>query len=201
MKHHANAKVQAALPIEEDISSTISPPRPWIKFQRSVEQMAEAMKRVPRPAHWGVRRSDLVWGSIPTMGFASADNAIEFAIAYMECALSVSRYSVYDELKPAYVEMRSWLPYCVHSYSEGKRILLNREYKPVGSTDKKTFVNYADFEHVHVDMDEDSRNSLAGEGCRSGFLYKDGISPYWGRKEAEGYLAQLRKLKGLVLSA
>jgi hypothetical protein len=81
--------------------------------------------------------------------FISAENALDFAITYMERALDVARFSVHSQ-SLTYYEMRCWLPYCVHVVAGNAYVLLGRDYKPVGMVQKKDHVDYADFPQTHL---------------------------------------------------
>lgn len=132
--------------------------------------------------------------------FASAENALDFAISYMECALAVERFSVHS-LSFAYYEMRCWLPYCCHIVAGDTCILLGRDYKPVGMVQKQLRVNYADFQQVHIHVKEHELRqhvSIYRKDRVVGYLY-DG-SPWTSRRDALTYVNHLKKLRNWLSS-
>lgn len=131
----------------------------------------------------------------------SAADAVAHAIRYMESALSVVRYSL-RRPSPSYFEMRRDMPYIIHGTAiPGTYILVNRNYKPLGSN-KPTggdHAIYEEFMNLHVRLTPEQIASVASAGHSHG-LFGDSNSPWSGRKAANAYLSRLRVLHG-VLSA
>jgi hypothetical protein len=167
---------------------------------RTDEEMAQAMRLVPEPRH--------DWRSYQTRGdyarsmvediqarFVSAANAVDFAIAYMESALRVRRYSV-PSASVAQQEMRLWLPYSALgmglNYS-APQILVNRRYKPVGDATGLHAI-YEDHTHLHLSLAQEHLQIFSHAPGSEGFLYNDGCLPWRSRRYAEEYLARLRLL-------
>lgn len=170
-------------------------------FLRTAEAMTLAMRRTtPTPGSGSSQdrlRAQIKDLSVP---FISADNALDFAISYMECALGVSRFSVHGH-SLAYYEMRCWLPYCVHIVAGNSYILLGRDYKPVGMVQKKDHVDYVAFPQVHLRItDQQLRQQVTvyREDGAEGYLY-DG-SPWTSRAYAQSYLNHLKKLRNWLTS-
>jgi hypothetical protein len=132
--------------------------------------------------------------------FVSDRNAIEFAIAYMECALSVPRYKL-PENSVAFYEMRCWLPYCVHELDGDVRILVGRDYKPVGMVQKADHVDYAQFPLAHVNMSEEAAVQYATPDPEHGVGFLYNVSPWSSRAAGERFLLQLRKLLAWMVSS
>jgi hypothetical protein len=128
--------------------------------------------------------------------FQGPSNAVDFAIQYMEGLLALPRYSVRYTSR-AYKEMRAWLPYAVLAIDGNIGILVNRNYKPVGST-SSAYVEYARFTHLHVEVDQRRWSVLSSFEATGVFLYDDGCTPSGSRADAEAYLHRLRILRSLI---
>lgn len=130
---------------------------------------------------------------------SSAIDALNFAINTLESALAVSRYSFKDVNRP-YLEMRRDAPYCIHETSiPGTRILVNRNYKPLGSnieTGGKQ-LEYEDFKNLHVRLTIDQIAAVTNRG-RGGYLFGDENPPWKNRTTAKAYLKRLVLLRGLL---
>lgn len=131
--------------------------------------------------------------------FVSAQNAIQYAIDFMELALSVPRYSIHLSA-PAWAEMRCHLPYRLHDAAvPGVLLLVNRYYKPVGSNQRKNFVSYEEASNLHFRISEDDARAVSDPAHRSTFgLYGDGSTPWNSRAKAERYLERLRQLMAVL---
>lgn len=167
-------------------------------FKRSSEEMRQAIRKMPRPAygdHTAHVRS-LVMDI--NADLINAENAVNFAIDYMKCLLSVPRYKIPSQ-SIAQWEMRCWLPYSL--YAEGNedadRVLVNRRYKPVGQADDQ-FAIYAEHPQLHVRLAMDQVVTLTNRKSTLGFLYNDGSAPWQSRVKAEAYLAKLQILKTFI---
>jgi hypothetical protein len=94
--------------------------RPPFRFVRTPELMRLALLKVPEPHGWGhPTRIDHAQQQVEDLSsaFTSPQNAVEFAIDYVACLLTVPRFKLYSAA-PAYWEMRSWLPNYCHSVEE-----------------------------------------------------------------------------------
>lgn len=177
------------------------PKSPPFLFLRSAEAMHQAMRRTtPTPGNGSSHDRLRAQTEDLSDQFISADNALDFAISYIECALGVARFSVHGH-SLAYYEMRCWLPYCVHIVTGNSYILLGRDYKPVGMVQKKDHINYAEFPQVHLRItDQQLRQKVTvyREDGAEGYLY-DG-SPWTSRAHAKSYLNNLKKLRNWLNS-
>jgi hypothetical protein len=177
----------------------VVPSRPKIQLHRLIrttEAMRQAMRKtIPTP---GIGSShDRLRAQIDDLSqlFISATNALDFAISYLECALSVARFSIHSH-SIAYYEMRCWLPYCVHVVKDDSYLLLGRDYKPVGMVQKKNHVDYAAFTQVHLSITPQQLRQqvmVYREDGAEGYFYD--ASPWASRRHAESYLEHLRKLR------
>jgi len=112
--------------------------RPWLVFSRSTEAMRQMLRIVPTPRWGGAAKDQSARQQVVDIcgELVSPQNAVTYAIAYVTCLLTVPRFKLHSGA-PAYWEMRSWLPYCVHDLDGDLRILVNRGYKPVGQVEKE----------------------------------------------------------------
>jgi hypothetical protein len=187
MKHSA--------PLQAGSATTQTPRLPFL-FSRTAEAMCLAMRKATPNAGNGSTSARLrLEVADLSEQFISADNAIDFAIAYMESALSVPRYSVNGQ-SLAYYEMRCWLPYCIHVVDGDLRALVGRDYKPVGMVQKEDRMDYTAFPQVQLRMSEQQLSRLTTVHRRdteAGYLYD--ASPWASRTDAQAYLKQLRELR------
>jgi len=168
---------------------------PGYKLRRTLAEMSTAMRST------GTGR-DFPLENITNLEnrFVSAQNAIQYAIDFMELALSVPRYSIHLSA-PAWTEMRCHLPYRLHQTAiPGILLLVNRYYKPVGSNQSKIFASYEDATALHFRISEGDARAVSDPDHRSTFgLYGDGSTPWHSRTNAERYLRRLHQLM-LVLT-
>lgn len=125
----------------------------------------------------------------------SAVEAVTHAIASLEIALSVPQYYIRSTSR-TYQEMRRDMPYVIHETSIPKtQILVNRNYKPVGSTQRgiKEWAKYEDFKNLHVRLAPEQILSVASPD-RDSVLFGDGNPPWKGRAAAKEYLQRLQTL-------
>ena len=181
-------------------TGTVLPPReksPHLLL-RTVEEMRQTMRKAAQDlGHDPFLRAQI---NDLSRQFTSAENALNFAISYMECALSVDRFSIHS-LSFAYYEMRCWLPYCCHVVADDTYILLGRDYKPVGMVQKQNHVSYADFEQVHLHVTKHELRqhvTFYREDGSEGYLYDR--SPWSSRRDALIYVTHLKKLRNWLLS-
>ncbi|UCV22509.1 glyoxalase superfamily protein [Ferribacterium limneticum] len=166
-------------------------------FSRTSDEMRTALRVIPFK-RYGPRPDEAARKEVADicLAFVSAANAVDFAIGYIECLLTVPRFSIRSGAK-VYHEMRRWLPYQVQPIDDGHCILLNRHYKPIGITSSE-WVDYNDFQHLHLQLDIHQLEKLAHTGSGQGYLFNDGCTPWHGRSEAKAYLERLRTLKAIL---
>ena len=131
---------------------------------------------------------------------ASAREGVEHAIKLMKQALAKERYVIPKGETKAYLEMRRDIPYFIHETEiQGTQILVNRNYKPLGSNARtaEDWVKYEDVKNMHVSLTEEQIASIVSSGRRRG-LFGDENAPWFGRREAEAYLERLQKLVSLL---
>lgn len=172
--------------------------RPPFLFSRTDEEVARSMRLVPTPDPYARKtRSEAARDCVNDLcqSFANPRNAFDFAIAYLEAVLKRPQFRVFTEA-PIYWEMRFWLPYVVHPVDDQKShcIVLNRNYKPVGTTSHE-YVKYEDFPHLHMRLAGESWRNFAYPGAEEPYLFKDGSRPWLSRQTASAYLDRLRKIE------
>ena len=173
-------------------------------FSRTPEQMRGAVRKPKNRVHSSDRIAESVRASLKDLSaeFHSAHEALEFAIAYMQCLLQLPRFHLHMA-SIAYFEMRAWLPYCVQEDDKDPsyRLLVGRDYKPVGMVQRERHVNYKDFPQLQVRISDDDLSALfpATDTHSSSYLY--GGSPWHSRANAKKYLDKLERLRDrLVLN-
>lgn len=171
-------------------------PQPW-SFRRTSEEIAQSMRVVPEPTSKFERRtrSDIARDSVQALGgkFAGAANAADFSIAYVEGILAQPRFRLSTQ-SVAYWEMRLWLPYGANRVKGDSHILVNRYYKPVGSTSDE-HVDYEKYPHLGLRLSGEGWRAFAHPTAEQPFLYNDGCTPWHNRQNAETYLRRLRELR------
>lgn len=176
-------------------------------FMRTEGEMASAMRLViasPGARRDFQTRGDYARSKVEDIQarFVSAANAVDFAIAYMESALRVPRYSAPLE-SVAHQEMRLWLPYSalgMGTDDSAPQILVNRQYKPVGDISGQ-HVTYEDHAHLHLNASLADRATFSHRPGATGFLYNDGCTPWRSRTNGEGYLARLQSLRSVLMKS
>ena len=171
-------------------------PQPWF-FRRNPEEIVQSMRVVPdqrsRAEHQ--TQSQIARDSVQALDakFASAANAVDFAIAYVEGILGQPRFQLSTK-SIAYWEMRHWLPYGAMGVSGTTHILVNRDYKPQGST-SEGHADYEEFPQLWLQLKGDSWRSFVHPTASQPFLFNDGCPPWRSRKSAEAYLERLKELR------
>lgn len=130
----------------------------------------------------------------------NASEAVAYAIASMESALSAARYSFRGPSR-AYYEMRRDMPYFIHETAIADTyILVNRNYKPLGSNQPTggDHAIYEEFTNLHAHLTPAQIASVVSPGYTHG-LFGDGNPPWSGRKAAKAYLARLHGLHKYLL--
>jgi len=189
MKHAASSITTVA-------AHTVS--QQHFRLSRSTEEMREALRKIPETRRLGSSRYDEAVRQTADIcyQFVSAKNAVDFAVEYMECLLTVPRYRIFG-VSPVGIELRHWLPYDVESIGDSKQIILNREYKPVGSMTRE-WVTYEDYPHLHTQLAADAMMMFAHRPQSPGYLFHDGCPPWDSRADAERYLERLRRLQSYL---
>lgn len=183
------------------VTPSVTPP---YLFDRTREEMARAIRKLPENRDRYPSRADeaLTLTEDICDKFASAENSVDFAVAYMASLLTMPRFRIYSASRANW-EMRCWLPYCVHSaddYDDSGvkgQILVNRRYKPVGQTSKQR-VKYGAYTNLHLKLSESERKALTPYGCSTGYLFNDGTAPWHSRSNAERYLTRLQALQAML---
>lgn len=182
---------------QREVNAIQAQPQP-LRFSRTVEAMYQAMRKTtPEPgpgttvSRLRARVADL------STKLVSARNAIDFAIAYVECALKAPRYAVSGQ-SLAYYEMRCWLPYCIHVVVDDLYILVGRDYKPIGMIQHEDRVNYAEFPQTGLRLSEQQlrRCSTVHHDAEAGYLYD--VGPWTSRSDAQTYLKRLKALRDFL---
>lgn len=170
--------------------------QPWF-YRRTAEGIAQSMRVVPEPASRFERRvrSEIARDSVQALDgkFANAANAVDFAIAYVDGLLAQPRFLL-NTKSVAYWEMRFWLPYGANRVEGDTHILVNRYYKPAGSTSRE-HLDYAAYPHLSLRLDDDSWRAFAHRTAEQPFLFNDGCPPWHSRQDAEAYLGRLKELR------
>lgn len=171
------------------------PPRPPdYSFARDAAGMKEAMRS--RGSSGAPKAEDI---EDLAARFVSPANAVRYAIAYLELALTAPRYSV-NPRSIAYLEMRHHLPYRLHATGvEGKWLLVNRHYKPVGSNRPREWASYEANTHQHFEITEAQAAQVSHpEYVKTQGLYGDGSTPWLSRADAVAYLGRLKLLLAVL---
>lgn len=183
-----------ASPVEA--APALAPRREYFRFVRTMEGMHQAMRKVRAQGPYDYtqpgRTAERATAQLVDE-FADGANAIDFAVDFMECLLSVPQFRVHPE-SLVKAEMRAWLPYFASPQSDDVQLLVNRHYKPVGLRTPK-WVEYAEYSHLNVVLSMEQRLAIAHKPSAVGFLYADAIAPWHSRQNAELYLVRLKTLQ------
>ena len=129
----------------------------------------------------------------------SPSSAVNMAIAELQTALWQKRY-LGSGRERAIAKLRRDMPYVLWDATSlpGTRILLNRNYKPVGSNivPGGKIVDYDDYPNLHVRLHKVQIQRLCSP--RESALFDDGNPPWRGRKEAKAYLIKLQYLEEIL---
>lgn len=173
--------------------------QPWF-YRRTPEEIAQSMRVVPEAASRFERRvrSEIARDSVQALDgkFANVANAVDFAIVYVGGLLAQRRFQLSTK-STAYWEMRFWLPYGASRVEGDTLILVNRHYKPVGSTSKE-HVDYAMYAHLSLRLHGHGWRVFAHQNAEQPFLFNDGCPPWHSRQDAEAYLGRLKELRRLI---
>ncbi|MEJ1959762.1 MAG: hypothetical protein WDM70_10355 [Nitrosomonadales bacterium] len=136
--------------------------------------------------------------------YSNPTEAISASIRLMEVELSNPRFKIINNYKkiPIYWELHRDLLYVVRNTSlRNKYILLNRQYKPLGSNirDGGEEVNNDAFDNLHAHIPQIKFMRLAnhtlGDKSDGIFLFGPSNSPWNNRACAESYLERLKMLR------
>lgn len=165
------------------------------KFCRTAEEMRQLMRKHPSLPEGQILPAAAAQQHVADIHerFVSAQNAVDFAIDYVCCLLTVPRFQVHGASR-VYLEMRWWLPYHLESVDDGVQVLVNRYYKPLGHI-TKLYLSYMQFPHLHTHLSAEQLIEVAHRPGSKGYLYDDGSTPWGSRKAAEVYLRRLLKLR------
>lgn len=130
--------------------------------------------------------------------FESADQALDYAIAFCNVLLARKTSTKYNTL--VYYLMRRDLPY------ESNGHLVNRDYNPVGSNYGRKFSLWHNWPHLSTTHWPKWPRDLTGRRGRdvfdskriTGYLYYDGNAPWHGTAELTSYRARLLELKNII---
>ena len=130
--------------------------------------------------------------------YASPVEALEQAGWLIEHALDTAQFPASRLIQ---MKMRRDLLYFIKQLDAPgtTQILLNRQYKPLGSTIAGTIysVRYENYPQLHVHLTQ-AQIIEASTWPGSSALFHDGTQPWLARREAEAYLRRLRRLYELV---
>lgn len=130
---------------------------------------------------------------------ASAKEAVGHAIQWLSAFLSKPGFNVKSG-GHIYRSMRRDFPYVIHDTDiKDTQILVNREYKPVGSNVPRSgpFANYEEFTNLHVKLSASQIQSVVSAPHERG-LFGDGNPPWRKKSYAKDYLERLRRLYALL---
>jgi len=93
-----------------------------------------------------------------------------------------------------------FMPYCIQRLQDGRHIILNRNYKPLGTLNRE-FVDYdAHPSAAKIKITKASARKIsyeASDAIDRIYLYNDGCVPTSGAAEMKAYLARLGALAKL----
>jgi hypothetical protein len=127
---------------------------------------------------------------------ASPREALRVAVSQLEMALAGAYLRTRRDETIA--KFHRDLPYAIKNTElPGVQILVNRQYKPLGSSAVFGWAIYEHYPNLHVRLtpSEIRRVCLPWDG----YLFDDGCPPWRGRKEAQAYLTRLRWLEEIVV--
>lgn len=171
---------------------------PPYRFARTAEEMRMALHKVQLPAYSRTPRVDAARQMVEDLShkFVTAQNAVDFAIDYMGCLLSVPRFKIYAATRVNW-ELRCWLPYAAKQLDDDTSILVNRRYKPVGQVTDE-WAAYETFPHLHARLDGERLKAFSHRPESEGYLFNDGCMPWASRRDAEAYRERLLRLQSVM---
>jgi hypothetical protein len=128
----------------------------------------------------------------------SAAAAVRHAIALLEATLAHGKSGHSPQI---FLALRRDLPYVLQRMQKSDlRILVNRQYKPVGCNllDSGKWVRYEDYPNLHFQLSDAEVASVVCPPYDSG-LFGDGCQPWYEREDAVAYLDRLRDVHELLV--
>lgn len=171
---------------------------PPFRFIRTDDEMRTALHKVQVAAYSRTPRVDAARQMVEDLShkFITAQNAVDFAIDYMHCLLSVPRFKIYAATRVNW-ELRCWLPYAAKQLDGGSSILVNRRYKPVGQV-TDAWATYETFTHLHSRLNGERLKTFSHRPESEGYLFNDGCMPWATRRNAEAYRERLIRLQSVL---
>jgi len=96
-----------------------------------------------------------------------------------------------------HLELRRDLPYRVLPAGNGRQIIVNREYKPLGWPDKSKWSRYEECLSQHVDLSDEAITRCRHPNRCNGF-FGDECAPWFSRADGNQYLPRLLALRDQV---
>jgi hypothetical protein len=177
----------------------VVPERRYFQFARTTDEMQHAMRKVQSKDSYHYRVQETPSERITAQiynEFADGANAVDFAIAFVECLLSVRQFRLHAGSR-AYSEMRWWLPYQLATIGESMQVLVNRKYKPVGLR-TSDWATYRDYPNLTASLSDKQLLDIAHRPSSQGYLFGDGSAPWHSRQDSERYLERLKLLQGYI---
>jgi hypothetical protein len=129
----------------------------------------------------------------------SAKAAVSRGVAYLKKALrrcELSEWDLDDWEGNVHWLLRRDLPYSIQKTTiPGTQVLVNREYKPIGSTDPK-FEIYEHYPNLHVTLTVPQLRAFCVGS--QGYLFNDESAPWRGPTEAEAYVGLATTLLSMI---
>jgi len=125
----------------------------------------------------------------------SAAAAVRQAIQTLGMAFATRRYPPIWRTRP-YFELRRDLPYVIHAAGRpNAMILVNRQYKPVGSNIPSglQWARYEDYRNLHMWLSPEQIEQIRDPEYDNA-MFGDGSAPWLGRAPAKAYLQRLIRL-------
>lgn len=132
--------------------------------------------------------------------YSHAREAVGHAIQYLEALLAKPRFIVPKGESRVYLELRRDMPYCIHETSlPSVQILVNRNYKPLGSNSHAhdNYVKYEEYPGGHVALTREQISAVVSPR-RTDSLFGDENPPWRNREAATAYLERLKALSALL---
>jgi hypothetical protein len=102
---------------------------------------------------------------------------------------------------PNFEFRRTHLPYCIQQLPNGKHVVLNRNYKPIGFTTRDS----VDYEPYAIKFSRLTSTTVAKLSCKGTsdpkaiVLYDDGCVPTRSTRNMQQYLERLKILAKLIV--
>jgi len=132
-----------------------------------------------------ISRSYTSYSEVISAGLAAADQLVSTAASRLG--------------RERMQRIRRDIVYVLHPTKNGRRVLLNRAYKPCGFANRSVFVDYEDFSAHLVALSDAEVASLVAPG-RTMALFDDGSAPWLSRASARSYRSRLQRVADLLES-